>query len=658
MTRADVEARQQELNQELDRYQRQRKPLIDEIKAKVEKAGPLGAASEIDRIANARHSTFAEGVFLEGTNNADDKAPINFLALGLRAARAVCHIVDANRTSLGTGFLVAPGLLITNNHVIPDADSAEGAIAEFEFELDGDENPVRPRRFLLEPARLFATSPRGKLDFTFVAVAAVNANGDPLEAQGWLPLDERPNKILEGQPVVVIQHPNGQMKALCLFDSVLVLRDQDPDLPYILYTTDTDNGSSGSPAFNRFWQVIGLHHASVDTGEMHEGKPVIINRGIRVSSIFSALKAGPVDGALHGSKAHVETIHNVLMDPRTRRNGRPIATGAPAIIVSTNIAPAGTVAVVTEGSRPRGTVIRRKPADHFDHRAGFNPMFLTQTPDHAPDPAHPLYVPLPKLPEWLEEDAARLIGHDADYELKYQHFSIVMSASRSLAILTACNVDGERMYKLAREDRDPDDFLDPNVVPEAAADIWFYDSRLGENKQLGPELYDATTFDYGHLVRRLDPVWGSDDRTPRIANDDTFCMTNCSPQETRFHRTRRGDDGNWSALEDVILNEANLKDRKFVILTGPILDPRDTTILGVKVPTAFWKIAAYESEGELMAHGFMLWQEEEVADLDERFEGTIDLSRAKRPVKIREIARLTGLDFGSLFDADVRGGIA
>ncbi|WP_181147712.1 DNA/RNA non-specific endonuclease, partial [Ensifer aridi] len=78
----------------------------------------------------------------------------------------------------------------------------------------------------------------------------------------------------------------------------------------------------------------------------------------------------------------------------------------------------------------------------------------------------------------------------------------------------------------------------------------------------------------------------------------------------------------------------------------------------VKVPTAFWKIAAYENGGALRAHGFMLWQEEEVADLDERFEGTIDLSMAKRPVKIREIARLTGLDFGPLFDADVRGGIA
>ncbi|MBY5706983.1 hypothetical protein HFO38_30510 [Rhizobium leguminosarum] len=658
MTRADVEARQQELNQELDRYQRQRKPLIDEIKAKVEEVGPLRAASESDRIANARHSTVAEGVFLEGTNNADDKAPINFLALGQRAARAICHIVDANRTSLGTGFLVAPGLLITNNHVIPDADSAEGAIAEFEFELDGDENPVRPRRFLLEPRRLFATSPRGKLDFTFVSVAAVSTNGDPLEAQGWLPLDDRPNKILEGQPVVVIQHPNGQMKALCLFDSVLVLRDHDPDLPYILYTTDTDNGSSGSPAFNRFWQVIGLHHASVDTGDMHEGKPVVINRGIRISSIFSALKDGPADGTLHGSKPHVETIYNVLMDPRTRRNGRPFATGASATAVVSNTAPVSGVAVVTEGSRTRGTVIRRKPINHFDNRSGFNPMFLTDRPEDDPVPEHPLYVPLPKLPDWLEEDAARLVGRGNDYELKYQHFSIAMSASRSLAIFTACNVDGARMYRLAREDRDPDDFLDSSISPEAAADIWFYDPRLSENNQLGPELYDATSFDYGHLVRRLDPVWGFDDSTPRIANDDTFCMTNCSPQETRFHRTRRSDDGNWSALEDVILNEANLKDRKFVILTGPVLDPRDTTILGVKVPTGFWKIAAYANGGDLKAHGFMLWQEEEVADLDERFEGTIDLSMAKRPVKIREIARLTGLDFGPLFHADVRGDIA
>lgn len=653
MTRLDVEARQTAINDEFKDYAADRKGLIEKIAAKVEDVGPTRAANTEERIANAIHATVAEGVFLEGTNGADDKAPINFLELGMRASRAVCHIVDGNRASLGTGFLVAPGLLLTNNHVIPTAADAEGAMAEFQLELDADENPVRPRRFLLEPSKLFATSPRGGLDFTFVAVAPVGLGGEALDAQGWLPMDERPNKILEGQPIVIIQHPNGQMKAICLFNSVLVLRDKEPDHPFIVYTTDTASGTSGSPCFNRFWQVVGLHHASIMSGEEHNGKPVILNRGIRISSIFNALKNGPMDGLLEGDAAHVAAIDQRLRDPLNRRNGRPFATDkAPAVAA---VAASRTV-ITEEGSK--GTVIRRKAPAHFDERRGFDPMFLTEKPGTDFDSEHPLFVPLPVLPIWLAEDVARLTGSQTDYELKYQLFSIAMSASRSLAIYTACNVDGSRMYKLDRDDRDPEDFLEPNVRPEAAADVWFFDPRISETYQLGPELYDSTDFDYGHLVRRLDPVWGPDDRTPRIANDDTFCMTNCSPQEVRFHRKRKAgeDSSNWSALENVILDEVNLKNRRAVILTGPVLDPRDVTILGVRIPTGFWKIVAYDDEGALKAHGFMLWQTSEVADLDEKFEGTaIDLGEARKPVRIRDISRLTSLDFGPLFGADVRG---
>lgn len=644
MAKQRVEQRRKELREQLNGYMNKRKPQIEEKRKAVAENGALRAATAEEREGHARHATVAEGVFLERTVGPDDKAPVNFLEIGTRAARAVCRVVDSSSSALGTGFLIAPGLIITNNHVLADETEAEDALAEFQFELDGDEKPLRPARFRLQPNRLFATSPKDKFDFTIVAVSLVGEGNESLEAFGWLPLDERPNKILDGQPVVVIQHPNGNMKAVCLFDSVCVFRDNAPDSPFLLYTTDTEPGSSGSPAFNRFWQVIALHHASAPTGKIKAGEPEIMNRGIRVSSIFKALAAGPVPGVLKGSAAHIRAIHDLLMHPRIQRNGRPFAPTTPA-----------PEDITTEAAKkkPSGTVIRRKHPAHFDNRAGFDPMFLTATPGAAPKPSDPLFLPLPKLPEWMLGDVARLRGSNK-YELKYQHFSIIMSASRSLALLTACNVDGASMFKLGRTDRDPDHPLDLDVEPEAAADVWFYDPRLDERQQLGPEVYDRTSFDYGHLVRRLDPVWGSDKRTPRIANDDTFCMTNCSPQETRFHRTRKDGDGNWSALEDVILNEANLKDQKFVILTGPVLDPRDPTILGVKIPTAFWKIAAYAEDGKLKAHGFLLWQEEEVAELDEKFEGLIDLSRAKRPVRIREIARLTGLDFGPLFTADVR----
>ncbi|MGK7883600.1 MAG: hypothetical protein AB4057_03120 [Crocosphaera sp.] len=50
--------------------------------------------------------------------------PIAFLAQGLKVARSVAYIRDSKGS--GTGFLIAPDLILTNNHVISNADSLDG----------------------------------------------------------------------------------------------------------------------------------------------------------------------------------------------------------------------------------------------------------------------------------------------------------------------------------------------------------------------------------------------------------------------------------------------------------------------------------------------------------------------------------------------------
>ena len=45
--------------------------------------------------------------------------PAQFLSEGAERARAVCRI--STRSSLGTGFLIARGILMTNNHVLETA---------------------------------------------------------------------------------------------------------------------------------------------------------------------------------------------------------------------------------------------------------------------------------------------------------------------------------------------------------------------------------------------------------------------------------------------------------------------------------------------------------------------------------------------------------
>lgn len=660
MIRQDVIDARDKLSEEVSQYLKDNKVQIDAKVEEVARKGIWGAAGEGAKAAQGLIATVSEARILEATSGGDDKAPINFLERGIRASRAVCRIIDSNRTALGSGFLIGPGLLMTNNHVLSSDAVAEGAYAEFDYEEDADEKVLTPLRFPLNPARIFVTSQQEKLDFSIVAVSPKGLGGEDLSARGWLPLDKRRNKVVEGQPVVIIQHPFGGLKHLCLFDSVLRWRDDAS--PFLVYTTDTEGGSSGSPAFNRFWQVIALHHAAISAATIDAGAEGYYNRGIRISNIFAELERARSGTAAHevqGDAAHVAAALAILEDPLTMGNGRPFAAPAsnvapkqgPALNASAGRIPQSAPPGAVFESRP--TIIRvRTPADWLDNRAGYAPGFLIPDGREGRSPArHRLYVPLPTMPDWLEEDTVRLLSDPGNFELRYQHFSIVMSRSRKLALLTATNVDGGSLGNLGRKDRNPDRAIG-DVEPEAASDIWYFDPRISEADQLGPRLYDETSFDYGHLVRRLDPVWG-DPRTQRIANDDTFYMTNCAPHETRFHRTRR-DEMTWSKLEDKVLDAARSTRKRFTIFTGPVLDPRDPRVGGVKIPTTFWKIAAYEKDGSLRAHGYMLWQEKEVATMDRpRFEGLESLEQAEEPTPIREIGRLTSLDFGPLLPADV-----
>src|SRR5690606_13910087 len=98
--------------------------------------------------------------------------------------------------------------LLTNNHVIESADEAARFTAEFGHELDVYDRPISPVvRFALDTDRAFVTSSYDDgLDFTVVAVRAASIDGSAnIVDFGWLPMDERRDKILEGEPCVIIQ---------------------------------------------------------------------------------------------------------------------------------------------------------------------------------------------------------------------------------------------------------------------------------------------------------------------------------------------------------------------------------------------------------------------------------------------------------------------
>ncbi len=75
---------------------------------------------------------------LERIIQGNDLDSINYLAKGTAAARSVCRIqlrdLKSNLLGYGSGFLIGPGLLMTNHHVFGKPAEAANSIADFSYE--------------------------------------------------------------------------------------------------------------------------------------------------------------------------------------------------------------------------------------------------------------------------------------------------------------------------------------------------------------------------------------------------------------------------------------------------------------------------------------------------------------------------------------------
>jgi endonuclease G len=93
-----------------------------------------------------------------GVNNLVSAA---FLPLGTYVRRTVGRIEVRNRVQRlgwGTGFLVSPQLLLTNNHVLSDRDSARFSHVEFDYAEGFNRRIPLTWVFQLDPDALFLTS--------------------------------------------------------------------------------------------------------------------------------------------------------------------------------------------------------------------------------------------------------------------------------------------------------------------------------------------------------------------------------------------------------------------------------------------------------------------------------------------------------------------
>lgn len=607
---------------------------------------------------------------LERILGRNDMVGGQFLEAGARAARSVARVrirtASGRVAGFGTGSLVGPRLLLTNNHVLGSGAAARASVVEFNVQEAFDGRPLAPVEFALTPEEFFLTD--AALDFTLVAVAPRGTTGADLAAFGWNRAREDDDPVLVEEFVNIVQHPGGRPKQVALRDNQVVDLLDD----FLHYRADTEPGSSGAPVFNDQWELIGLHHSGVPRrdgqgrilarggGVWTEGMDErdidwVANEGVRLSRILKHVK-----GQVMGDETQSQLRDGLFTAfppeglPRMARRGAtegaavvapatppPIAAGEHGVTITVPLTISLRLGVASGAASPTvvtpsGVVPPPAPTvslpgfaeavsidPEYGNREGYDPEFLG---------VGALGVPLPRLSPAMQADAAVAQGDaagGATQELKYHHYSVVLNRKRRLAFFTAVNIDGRSARSLKREQ-----------------DKWFFDPRVDKGDQVGNEFYAGTPFDRGHLVRRLDPAWGRNERIAKVANDDTFHFSNCSPQHKRFNEGKNL----WAGLEDFLLGRAVGDRKRLTVFTGPVFADDDPEFRGVRVPRQFWKVAVIpRPNGRAAALGFLVSQAELIHPVVE--EAAVDVARTFQ-VPVGKIEGLTGLDFGALRTMD------
>ena len=213
--------------------------------------------------------------------------------------------------------------------------------------------------------------------------------------------------------------------------------------------------------------------------------------------------------------------------------------------------------------------------------------------------------------------------------LNYHHFSVAMHQERKMPLLTAVNIDGKQTRDVGKD-----------------TGKWQYDPRMSEDFQLGKAIYTENDLDLGHLVRRLDPVWGKD---AMQANRDTFHFTVCAPQHAKLNRVT------WKSLEDYILKNTQAEDLKVSVFTGPVFSERDKPYRGVLLPLQFWKMAAIvKNDGKMSITAYLLSHKDYLDEMGNRgLIGDTGFEEYKTfQIPLRRLQELTNLNLDDLLEFD------
>jgi len=612
----------------------------------------------------------------------------------LKAGRPVVRIVGLGAPGvvpepIATGFLIAPDLLLTNHHVFRARDEAHGTGAQFLFERT--QSGLRAGIiFELEPGRFFVN--HAGLDYAVVAVKATALDGAPLSQFRYLPLIAVTGKILRGDPVNIVQHPAGRPKQYATVNNRLLdLRDDG----FLLYETDTLEGSSGAPLFNRHWETIGLHHCGVpqmdgDRLVTRDGRRLpldaevadsdliwIANEGIRTSALVASLRdqrlerpderrvleqllatttdplrfvaeqsplvAGPAGGPPPGERDTMAQNAFTFTGPVTINvSGWPGAVSAGGTPADAAQAAAAALGIGADAVLFREKTLKfdenYKARTQRGYRTGFLVGWNLPAPTVDPDHHHGVLL---------------LGAAGTPWVIPYYHYSLVMNRDRRLLAWAASNVDysaAARAHTKTRKQYGGENWrLDPRVALEAPG------LQIEDADFYAP----ARKIDRGHIVRREDGAWGGTSREAEFGNSDTYHWTNCTPQSEAFNQS--GEAGIWGKFEEFIEKRIKTESGRMCVFAGPVLNPADPHHgygdgTEIQVPMEFWKVVCCTSkEGgqtRKRAYGFVFDQTEPVQRLGYERLNVEDYAIYQMP--IRDITRKTGVVFDpSVLAADV-----
>lgn len=609
----------------------------------------------------------------------NDLISVNYLLLGYFKSRAVGRIKFFDKKEMkpgvATGFLVSPDLVMTNHHVFPNMSDFSDTQIEFDYEYDVFGREKERIVFELDPAKYFYNNK--DLDFALIGIKPGDISGRRTSREmGYLVLNGGLGKAGVGDFATIIQHPEGKLKQVALRENK-ILDVGNPNS--ITYTSDTAQGSSGSPVLNDQWQLIALHSAGVPlkdandnyldknneiipkiNGKVDGSRVVwISNTGIRISSIMNDLNSKQTDNPLIQylfSPAYTDNKELLPLSYPIEWNSQPVtnenllvkepvkpaaltpAAGIQPVQITINIGSGGEVTTTmpgilkAESIEPDLLAMEKKLEDEIDFSGctGFDEYFLGER------------TPLPRPNAALKKKLARLIDNPDSYLIKYHHYTTAQHTIRKMPVFSAVNVSGLERFKLDRKD------------------VWYRDRRIDMDVQLTDAFYESSHMDKGHMTRREDAEWGDTKTFAKNAANMTCSYTNACPQVPALNRAIFGYKGLWGMLELRILEKGVKKEdgeeAKICVFNGPFFADSDEVFKGIQIPVDFWKLVVWRNEsGKLRSTGFKLSQAKLMSDVEfERL--AFDEIFKEQSCSVKYIEKNTGLDFGEIANWDTFSG--